>query len=976
MNVRKTILLILILIKVLVASSIVHAEEDNSTLRKKLFLLERRLEKVSEEYAREHALKLDVNAPLPTKEEMHAAVDAVSLEVTDEDGQEGESVEDKKKDFGSVTAVLKGGALTSFSYAGQGLDLSDTMDGKNLVLLLESTEVDVSDLASDESVNDKFLGANRESFYGLEEYKDMQNLFEKQAPGKDYTMMGMGLTMDLGGYELGMLNYSKPPERRKKIFFGNQSAGPYPLGNTNIIPGSLEVRINGATLSPTTDYDVDYGVGEITFVSPVGLDTRVYVEYELADSSGGAPGKFTGFRFSSKIPDESGGEEQSQTEPGEAVSEKDAPTEDKAAATPDSKPNKFALTEWGASYFMDQVIDYRSVDGEVTRNTSDHTLVGFDGAMQFGAGTEVAFEYAQSRGDKSRALGRFASATFTIADSSASDGDTTGPYYLASDTLPIIEETDEVRLNGELLTRDEDYRIDPTYGHLRIINDAIDLTDVDELNITYRYLTEADRQNAGGGLQADSAHKIRISNEFGKFRHTFEQSRFGEQYLQVGRRPTGNLLDRSQEFAWTPREGLDISHTRTLNQTLRDSASGLRESNETSATTLNFKRGNLSAGFDTDTARRYDNQPQASGNTTRNTNWNLDYAPGDKYNLGWKHAQRRNENNGANDSTERDTKDTLNFAFKPMKELTMDATFIMGDTQQAGAASLTAKKQDSRTYKLNYKPSKKFNFSYDLSANTFRMDAPGAATSTADTGSRNEKINLTLRPTDALQLTLRTNNERETHHTGGRNTRRNNYGLKYKIGPDANLDYTRNTMTSDRSNQAQDTVMQNLSLSFKLKLLPRGVDAKYKLSRQNSDVVTIGDTTTTASSISTRTNTITLSAQPFWENKIIKFQYQNKTGGNQTNDTLTPQRDRKLTVGVELPFIGDSGLSVEQTNQRRAGTRILDQRDLSVTLTGSISDLFELQFSYTSQCQNDLENPEASNSSSDLTAALKGNFEF
>ena len=72
----------------------------------------------------------------------------------------------------------------------------------------------------------------------------------------------------------------------------------------------------------------------------------------------------------------------------------------------------------------------------MNRNFADHTLMGLDGILKIGGSTEIGFEYASSSGDKSRTLGRFASATFTIADTRASDGNPNGPYYLATDTLP------------------------------------------------------------------------------------------------------------------------------------------------------------------------------------------------------------------------------------------------------------------------------------------------------------------------------------------------------------------------------------------------------------------------------------------------------------------------------------------------------------------------------------------------------------
>ena len=184
-------------------------------------------------------------------------------------------------------------------------------------------------------------------------------------------MTGFGATMNFGGYELGMINYSKPPQRKKKVFFGNDSAGPYQIGATGVIPGSEKVRAGGASLSRTAGYSIDYNKGEITFDSPVALSDKIVIEYELTQSGGGAPGKFMGFRFQTKKDDEKNKvevENKNKDNDGNPVADQGASGNagnDQGTDTSSTAPQrnkKFSLAQWGVSYFKDQVIDYK-LDG-------------------------------------------------------------------------------------------------------------------------------------------------------------------------------------------------------------------------------------------------------------------------------------------------------------------------------------------------------------------------------------------------------------------------------------------------------------------------------------------------------------------------------------------------------------------------------------------------------------------------------------
>jgi hypothetical protein len=804
-------------------------------------------------------------------------------------------------------------------------------------------------------------------------------------------MTGMGMTFDMGGMQLGVINYSKPPQKKKKIFFGNDSTGPYQIGATSIIPGSEEVRVDGSVLTQGQHYDINYSKGEVTFQSLVSMNSRIIIEYELAQSGGGAPGKFTGFRVSKT------------TEDSEETTGKDtqsAAGQEPAAAAPDvaEKSKKIALDTWGVSYFTDEVIDYRKNGNELVRNFSDHTLMGFDGAVKLGGRNEIGFEYAQSQGDKSRTLGRFASATFTIADSEATDLSPDGPYYLDESLLPLIENSDEVRINGDLLERDTDYAIDTAYGHLRLRKEDMDLSEQDLITVNWRYLTEEDRLNTGGSAKSDSAYTLSMKNEFGSVSHTYETSTFGPDYLQVGSTPTNQLLDEKQTIAWKPGDAFEIQMGRTMKQSMRDASMDTRENSETQNLSLAYKTHALAFTYKTDASKRFDNlaEKQTDNNTT-NTAWSLDYAFSDNYKMGYKNSARTNENAAGSQSTQQDTQNTLTFSAKPAKTLSLDTTFQSGDSSQTGSGAARLRNQQSESYKITYKPSRKLNISYDLDKNSFssaqaadtaadpsdpeaaRTAAQAATTTaTADAGAGNstEKIAIRYQPTDALSLNIRTQTQSETHAGGARETRRNNYDMRYKISDSADLQYRVNTMASDRSNQTQDTAMQSLIMRANLGLLPGGMDLDLKYDTQSSDITSTATTTPVSTVMRNHTSSIKISAEPFWEGHKFSYEWQVKTGFNLTNDTNTPDNEIRQSLSLDVPFIGDSKMAFQLKDNKRSGSRDTCQRDYSLTLSGKMTSLFDLQLSWTKSRYTDQASPEASTSESEMNIAIKGQKEW
>ncbi|MFA6448964.1 MAG: hypothetical protein WCX65_05845, partial [bacterium] len=459
---------------------------------------------------------------------------------------------------------LGGGRLTGFKLSSQGLDLSFAT-GTGLKLMLRSDSVDLESLQNDGNMNDAFASSNRETFYGLKNFDGFKDMFAKDEKTKDYSVTGVGLSFETNGLGIGMLNYSKPPTRKKAVFFGNESVGPYKLNATNIIPGSEIVRVDGDKLERGAGYAFSYSKGEVTFTAPVASGARILVEYEVADGSGGGePGKFTGFRIQSlKAESQSGGAPKQASGGGmNAVSDSGVAPEDGSEKTDGFGKIRFGpatLSNWGVSYLADDQIAYSNIGGSISRSETAHQLMGFDGAVSLWKNTDIQIEMAQSTGDKQRELGRYAKATFTIADTRASDLNPLGPYQMDESKLPVIEGSDELRLNGVLLNRDTDYTLDTEYGTLRLKKKDLNLSSLDAFEITYRYMTEEDAVSGAGEARKGIAGAVTMKNTFGGVTHTYSVERRGADFMLVGGKSDNQLNNEKQELSWKSDKGISLN---------------------------------------------------------------------------------------------------------------------------------------------------------------------------------------------------------------------------------------------------------------------------------------------------------------------------------------------------------------------------------------------------------------------------------
>lgn len=980
-------------------------------MRKKLFLLERKIAQKADSKPAGAGPVVEVNGPLSPAEMKKQVEEALKDAKPEAEKATGtadalDSADDKQQDFGGVSAKLDGGSLTSFSYSSTGIDLSKAMPGYGVVLLLQSNEIDISGLEKDESMNDKFAGSNRDSFYGLKDYKDMVNMYGKKAPGKDYTMTGLGLNMALGAYSLGIVNFSRPPQRKKKVFFGGDSAGPYQIGATGVIPGSEKVRVAGSELARGTGYDINYNRGEITFYAPVAQNDKAVVEYELAVSGSGAPGKFTGFRFQTNADDEKKegeGKKKAEELAADYTDVEDgADAADGAGAGATVKKEKFLeFKNWGVSFMKDQVLSYSSGGAELSRQLQDHTLTGFDGKAEIRRFGEISFETAQSSGDKEGALGRYASASFTIADTHASDLDPAGPYYLDETTLPILENSDEVRVNGIALERDKDYTLDATYGYLRIKKKDLDLGALDRIAVTYRYLTEEDRLNTASRNSSGAARKIGFKNEFGKLKHSFETSRFSPEYMQVGGATTNTLEDTKQSVSVTPLKGLDLKIDRGHTQSLKDAATNLKENADRQNISVDYKRGGrFSFSYKNGVDTRVDNLAAHVTDTERGTSdWSLDLAPAKDCKIGFKSSSSRNttalQSGGVNE--DRDIKNTLTFSAKPLKMLSFNTTQSTGKSQQNSNGQARDRAQKSADYAVKYQPFKTLKIDYSFNSNSFSSaaDAPAAALAappaaatgaafasdtaeSAPTGNRGAKIALAFNPSKRIAVTVNRQKKNDDHAEGSRAATQDALDARYKFSDSASVQYRVSALDYARVNQSQKTGMESYILQLKTKLLKRGLNIDIKRDTQKSDITSSAlaggsETATTAGSDGT---TFTFTAEPFWKGKNFRYERQSKSGTNTTNGAFTLEKEERRSIGFEVPFFGKSSLSFERNEDKRGGARETIHRDFGVTLGGKLTRLFDLQFSYKKQADIDRTDPEASNHSSDMNIVIKGEIEL
>lgn len=961
-------------------------------LRRKLFIMERNLsrKKVDTPKTLGERVLTKTPAELPEAPATTAAKDSKGAETaTSTAGGDG------KNEPGSVSFGFEGGKLDSFSMSSTGLDLSEMTDF-GLKVMLRSDSVDLDSLDKDGSMSDSFASSNRESYYGLQNFEEYKDLFAKDDKTKDYTMLGMGLSFETGGMKIGMLNYSKPPAKKKAAFFGSGTTGPYKMNATNVIPGSETVRVDGTKLDRGTGYTISYSKGEVSFAEEVASGSRVVVEYEVADSSG-EPGRFTGFRIQSA----GGGVEKPAVagggKPGAsaaAMAKADAAPQgagESAVGDDDKKDDgsfKFGPLEfkkWGASYLSDDVISYTSSGDEIKRVESAHQLFGFDGAVSLWKSTEIEIEAAQSTGNKQRELGSYARASFTIADSQASDLNPLGPYQLDDTKLPIIEDSEELRLNGELLTRDTDYTLDNEYGTLRLKKKDLNLSSLDSFEITYRYMTEEDQLSGDTGAQKDIAGGVSIKNTFGDLSHSYSFERRGADFMQVGGKTNNQLKNEKQEVAWKTDKGLSLKLGRNSADTLQDRNSGLKKTQQGTDYSANYTKGDLSFGITKSQQDQFDNKVIKDTDTTKSDRAiNLSYAFSKKYKFSYNDKQSNGSDTRSGEVAETRSLDRgLKIEAEPMKKVNVSLGFGAGETGNTSSGVDRVSTKRSRNGSMKYRASKKLQFSYDMSENEYSNEVVAltedtvddAATDTTSTGNSDSKWTMQYRPDKDTSLMLRVTDSRQDQTNGTTDKTQNVMDLRRKLGENTDVQLQYSAIDSDRPTQTQSTDVKSVSVKTKKKWFD-GMEITLKHEEQNSRIDRIVESATRTETGSSA-DQVTVKCSPFWKKRNVTVEYQLKNGDQATDDTEpTNDREARLKMEIEIPFVKESYIALKREMTGVTGSRETNQNITEISLNGNPIKGMTAQLSYKSEIFNDELTPSSSRSESSLNLVLKGTIEW
>lgn len=959
----------------------VSSTDAGAELRKKLFIIEREL---SRQTARK-PMSLSELVLGGRKEELPDSIEPAKDLDTVASGTSSTATSSAATEPGNVSFSLGGGRLTGFNFSSTGLDFSEGV-GLGLKLMLRPDSVDLASLEKDGNMRDSFASANRESFYGLENYERFKDLFKEEEKAKDYSVTGVGTSFETSGLSLSVLNFSKPPQRKKIVFFGNDGPGPYRLNVTNIIPGSEIVRVDGAEMQRGGGYTISYTKGELTFSNPVAQSGRVVVEYEVAGGGAGEPGRFTGFRIgtaSEEKKDEtqsSQSGQRAQREDSEDMNESNAPTqEEKNRGFGQFRLGPLSVDKWGATYLEDSVITYNASAGDVTRREVDHSLLGADGSVSIGKSLSLDIEFARSEGNKTREVGRYARAEFTIADTRASDDNPLGPYQLDETKLPILESSDAVRVNGVPLEREKDYTLDLEYGTLKLKKVELNLSELDVIEVEYRYLTEEDRTSGAVEAAEGMAGLVSMKNKWGDFSHNYSIERRDADFMLVGGRADNQLKNEKQELAWDGGRGLSFSWGRTLGLMLQDRNTGLKKTDRGQNFSGGWKKGGLQVSFKKDLKEQFDNLAAHQVDSEKeNQSVEANYEFSKEYRASF--SERRSEGSdlrtgGASSTFSRDRK--IGLDAEPSKKLKLSMNLGTGNDSNTSAGRTRESGKKTTDFSMKYKPNKKLSLTYDMGSSDFSNEeaavdsqAAAAATGTPETGSRETKWGLNWQPREGTTLTLRNSLKRQDQVNGATDRTQTSIDLRHKLSGNTDFQYQRTVMDSSRPNQSQGTENDSVSVKTKAPWFD-GMEITLKHDRQKTRVERIAESATRTDTGSTA-DSVAVRCAPFWEKRSVTLEFTRRGGEQETEgQTAAPEDETKWKAAVEVPFRGESYFTVSRESSRKTGRRETRQENTVVSLNGSPFKDVSVQMSYRSEDFTDSENPQSSRSDGSFDVVLK-----
>jgi len=949
---QKTFLYIALLTLLLTFPLQARAEETNESTT----LLQEKLKTLEQQVNENHNTLVENEFTLkPLIPDTHDfATESFSLNI-DKDIESFQKKPQEKKEFGSVTASLKGGKFTSFSYSSTGIDLKDDY---GLMLLLKTHDLEIKDVEREQSLRETFISRNDlPSEFGMSMYQEMKSLVPQQEKTKNYTMTGMGLNFSLGGYNLGIINYIIPPEKKRKVFYGANTQGPYNLNITSILPGSEEVRLEGATLSKGADYEINYTRGEITFTDVIPSTQEIIIEYELASGSGSEPSKFTGIRVDN-MPEER--KEDKST---------DAETSGKSAGGQTAIANGEKRFLYGLSYFNDELIKYNQDGDQISEDLTDHTLMGIDTKFKLGNNHSFSLEFANSSGDKQKELGSFASKIFTPADTEASDDDPKGPYYLDEDKLPVVEDTEEIYINGVLIDR-ETYSLDPTDGRLIFKGNDLNILITDEIEVRYRYLTEEDMVGSADNVRSGTAYAFSTNNKFGGVKNSFSYQKISPYFTMVGGRSSTNAMDLKQKLSWDVTDGLGIDFGYSRSENLDDVATDLKTINKKLDWGLNYKKGEqFNFSYKRGTDNRFDNKEIHDTDTEKvSRNFSLGY----KFNKKYQFAFRGNANtlDSAKPGSEYSTNDrnySLDIKTKPFKGFKFDTSFTRGGSSSDRQDSSTSSSKHGQKYKMRYVPNEAIVLFIDRTQNQFSNSG------SSDNGNKNTRVGLNYKISEKTTFFTLWQGKKDRFSENEEKTTLNVYDLKMKPAKKLDLQVKMNTLSANRATSDTKTRQNTIQTNYQPGKTDK-IKARFIRSAQITSVSVIQkDGSVIFSSTYSTTYTAGFTVNPYYRKYPLDFEISQKL----TRNTTSPIQDTHETtykLGTEIPFLGKTSLQTDYLYSVRSGNQNTTEQEFSQSLKGEVSKSGTLSLTFKSKRYRDKD--EYTASTNENIWLMNGNFKW
>lgn len=992
----------------------------------------------------------------------------------------------KQTSFGSVSLKIGSGKLTSYSYSSTGLDLSSLTPGYGIKFLLKEKDDSAGTTGSDTGLANNY-SQSMNSFYGMQNYEQFKDMLTPEQKSKDYLFTGFGMNTDLGGYSISMANFSRPPTKKQNIFFGSGSLGPYAVGETNIMPGSVSVKVDGNSQTEQTNYTVDYIKGEITFTAPILPSSRVVVQYDVPEN-GVAAGKFTGFRIEKTLVKDAnknagginglntngtaangiqgngmnaasgiaGGTSGSGFAVG-AGSNKNvlnksltganagSPAATGSAYISETSPTNSSLggDKWyrirpqayGISYFDDEVVTFRPPDtasGTATQIESSRTLMGLDGAFGAGRFSTMTFEFARSGSDRRRDEGRITQQSFKITDSKASDGGPNGPYQLDPTKLPAIQNTDEVRIAGRVLERDKDYSLDIRYGYLTLKKPDLNLTPLDAIEVTWRYLTNADTNSAADDSVSDAAYNMEFKNKIGRIEHTMTRSVSGPNFIRPGGGDFSNELgSTAQTIAMPLGKSLKIAAQKSESQTLQDYATDWRLATSKQGFSADYSgKKKFKASYRTDGEQRGDERGSRDANHSASRK--ISYSFGKKANLDYelstvRSAQERTTGDSGNDSRNA----SWRFSVKPVKSLSVDLNSTRGSERSDVSSSSNTASRKSDGMKVHWDAGHGLSLNYDGQTNGFEntlissvldpaatsvVPTTSSASSTAN-ANRSNRWTLNWRANSKLSANMTKETKREIFADSPGTTDQTQWDAKYTPTKTIDLQFRTGFMTTIKTNNTMRITTNSLSAT----LHPGGATSTTQIGAQYDGQRSLMGSDSSGVNVSTRTGgdglTFNLTTEPFKKgNKWTLERTERKdrnlsqttfdppagSGNNasiantgdptNTNDpsntntsAFTPQappptfsldRERTIKLKTAIPVYKKSALNAEIGRTIRSGSRSGGERSAALSLDLPLFKKVKFTTSYRKSAVTDALNPGSSTKSNELLMKLDGKLEW